>query len=218
MSIKILTLVLGPISTNCYIVGDDDSGDAIVIDPVDSADRILRAAADQGWTIREILATHGHFDHIMASAPLKEQTGAPFRYHQKDEPLVTMLPLHTKFWMGIDGPAAAEADSFVTEGDTIRVGPIALDVLFTPGHSPGHVSFVLRSERTVFSGDVLFRQGIGRTDIPGADFDTLMRSIRDKLLPLGDDFAVMPGHMEATTIGYERQHNPYVVDYLESQT
>jgi glyoxylase-like metal-dependent hydrolase (beta-lactamase superfamily II) len=217
MTIQVKQLVLGPMQTNCYIVGDTASGDAVVIDPVDSADTILRAAQDAGWTIREILATHAHFDHIMASARLKELTGAPFRLHERDVPLLRAMPESVRLWTGHDVPPAAEPDGVVSEGDTITVGAMAFDVLFTPGHSPGHVSFVLRDGGIVFSGDVLFRGSIGRTDLPGADYDTLMDSIVTRLLPLGDAMTVAPGHMETTTIGFERQNNPFVIEYLRER-
>jgi hydroxyacylglutathione hydrolase len=216
MTIKILKLTLGPVQTNCFIIGNTGTNNAIVIDPSDRASLILTTAQDQGWTVREILATHGHFDHIMASAELKAATGAPFRVHELDLPLVQNMPQHVQTWLGVDVPPAAEPNSLVQEGNTITVGGIRLDVLFTPGHSPGHVSYVLRSEKTVFSGDVLFHGSIGRHDLPGGDYDTLMQSIVNKLLPLGDEFAVTPGHMENTTIGFERQHNPFVTDYLRT--
>ncbi|WP_119067326.1 MBL fold metallo-hydrolase [Aggregatilinea lenta] len=216
MAIEILKLTLGPIQTNCYIVGDTDTGSAVVIDPVDRAGLILKTAQDQGWTIRDILATHGHFDHIMASDELKRLTGAPFRLHRLDLPLVQLLPQATMAWLGVEGPPAAEPDGFVAEGDAIEVDAIRLEVLFTPGHAPGHVVYVLRSENTVFGGDVLFRGSIGRTDLPGGDYETLMRSIVDKLLPLGDSMAVLPGHMDNTTIGAERATNPFILDYLHT--
>jgi len=217
MTIQVKQLVLGPIQTNCYIIGDTASGDAVVIDPVDSADTILRAAQEAGWTIREILATHAHFDHVMASARLKELTGAPFRLHERDLAVLRAMPESVRLWTGLDVLPAAEPDGFVSEGDTITVGAMALDVLFTPGHSPGHVSYVLRGEGLVFSGDVLFRGSIGRIDLPGADYDTLMDSIVTRLLPLGDATTVAPGHMETTTIGFERQNNPFVVEYLRER-
>lgn len=216
MTIEILKLTLGPIQTNCFIVGDSETRQAVVIDPADSAPFILRTVQDRGWTVREILATHGHFDHIMASAELKALTGAPFRVHAADLPLLEAMPLRVREWIGIEVPPAAEPDAFVQEGDRITAGAIALDVLFTPGHAPGHVSYVLGSERTVFSGDCLFYESIGRTDLPGGDYDTLMQSIAGKLLPLGDDFTVAPGHMRDTTIGHERAHNPFVLEYLNS--
>lgn len=217
MSLEILKLTLGPVATNCYIVGDTDSNDAIVIDPSDRASLILQTVQDHGWTVREILATHGHFDHIMASAEVKAATDAPFRIHERDLPLVESMPRQVQVWLGVDVPPAAEPDGFLAEGDTITVGAITLDVLFTPGHSPGHISLVLRDQDVVFSGDVLFRDSIGRTDLPEADYETLMQSIVNRLLPLGDACAVLPGHMENTTIGRERQHNQFVVEYLRAQ-
>jgi len=216
MSIQIYKLTLGLVQTNCYIIADTDTRDAVVIDPADRASLIYQTAQDEDWTIREILATHGHFDHIMASAELKTLTEASFRLHQEDLPLLRRMPELIRLWIGTDAPPAAEPDGFVQEGDAIIVGGIALEVLFTPGHTPGHVSYVLHSEKTVFCGDVLFAGSVGRTDLPGASHATLMKSIADKLLPLGDDFIVAPGHMQNTTIGQERQYNPFVVEYLES--
>jgi len=218
MAIEILKMTLGPLQTNCYIVGDTKTNDAIVIDPSDRASLIDKTVRDQGWTVREILATHGHFDHILASAELKRLTGAPFRIHRRDLMMVKDMPRRVRDWISIDVPPAAEPDSFVAEGDTITVSGIALDVLFTPGHSPGHVSYVLRSESIVFGGDCLFCGSIGRTDLPGANYATLMQSIVTRLLPLGDDFVVAPGHMRNTTIGYERTHNPYLIEYLNEQS
>lgn len=216
MALDIIKLTLGPIQTNAYLVGDTASGEAVVIDPVDDAPAILAAAQERGWTVREILATHAHFDHVMASAALKAATGAPFRLHKADLPLLEAMPERVRSWTGMDVPPAATPDGFVSEGDTITVGAITLEVLFTPGHAPGHVSYVLRDARTVFSGDVLFYGSIGRTDLPGGSYEELMRSIMDRLLPLGDDFSVRPGHMQDTTIGHERQYNPFVLDYLRS--
>jgi hydroxyacylglutathione hydrolase len=214
MAIEILKLTLGLLQTNCFLIGDTQSHEAVVIDPIDNAPLIQGAMQRKGWTVREILATHGHFDHCLASADLKKLTGAPFRLHVLDLPLLRDMPRLVHGWMSIDVPPAAEPDGFVEEGSTITVGEIALAVLSTPGHTPGHVSYVLRSEQTVFSGDCLFYGSIGRTDLPGGDYETLMRSITHKLLPLGDDFHVAPGHMRNTTIGYERTHNPFVVEYL----
>jgi len=217
MTIEIVKMTLGPIQTNCYIVGDTESGEAIVIDPADSAPLILRTLEQRGWTVRLILATHAHFDHIMASGELKDATGAPFHLHEADDPLRRAMPEQVRQLVGIDVPPAAEPDGFVREGDRLTVGAIALDVMHTPGHSPGHVSYVLASEKTVFCGDVLFAGSIGRTDLPGGDFETLMQSITTRLLPLGDEFAALPGHMENTTIGDERATNPFVLDYLRAR-
>lgn len=218
MALEVLKLTLGPLQTNCYIIGDTDTNDAVVIDPSDHAPLIVQTVTDRGWTVREILATHGHFDHILASADLKALTGAPFRAHLKDLHLINTMPTRVREWIKIDAPPAAEVDTFVTEGDVITVGNIELDVLFTPGHSPGHVSYVLRSANIVFSGDCLFLGSIGRTDLAGGSYDALMKSIVTQLLPLGDEFTVAPGHMHNTTIGYERENNPHILAYLAEQT
>ena len=214
MSVDVLKLTLGPLQTNCYVLGDDGSGDALVIDPADHADLLVETARGRGWTIGAILATHGHFDHVLASGPLQQQTDAPFYAHRADLPMIQALVPQVREWMGISASPPAEVTHFVGADDNITLGGIVLEVLHTPGHSPGHVSYVLRERQMVFSGDCLFRGSVGRADLPGGDYETLMRSITTQLLPLGDAFTVAPGHMENTTIGYERTHNPYLLDYL----
>lgn len=210
MAVEVKAIVLGIAHTLCYLVGDTERGSAVVIDPVDEAQTILKTAADAGWKIEKLLATHAHFDHVLAAAALREATGAPFLVHEAELPLLQNMALQGELF-GLRLPPAPEPDGYVNEGDAITVGAIALDVLHTPGHSPGHVSYVLRAAKTVFSGDCLFAGSIGRTDLPGGDLDTLLRSIRDKLLPLGDDYAVAPGHPPTTTIAEERRTNPYLV-------
>ncbi|MBN1563123.1 MAG: MBL fold metallo-hydrolase, partial [Anaerolineae bacterium] len=134
MAIKIFKLTLGLLQTNCFILGDTETNDAVVIDPSDRAELIHQTATDEGWTIREILATHCHFDHILASADLKTLTGAPFRIHRRDLHQLRVMPARVRDWMQIEVPPAAEPDAYVDEGDTLTVGGITLDVLFTPGH------------------------------------------------------------------------------------
>lgn len=214
MTVEIRSLTLGIAATNCYIVGDTDTGEAIVIDPVDEAGLILETAQAAGWTIRLILATHGHFDHILASRTLKELTGAPFYIHAADLFFLKGLPKQGLSFIGRAFPEAAEPDRLLTdEPEVIELGAIRLETIFTPGHAPGHVSFYMRSQRTVFSGDCLFAGNIGRTDLPRADYDTLMRSIFERLLPLGDDVRVLPGHMQPTTLGEERRTNPFLLAF-----
>ncbi len=214
MTLKIHMLTLGLVQTNCYIVGDEQTHDAVVIDPADSAPEILAVAEREGWTIREILLTHAHFDHVLALGDLKTATGAPYRMHKADLPLLETLPQIAQTFIGTSVPPAPPPDSFVDEGDTIQVGPIRLDVLFTPGHTPGHVSYVSHEHAVVFSGDCLFLGSIGRTDLPGGDYNTLMKSIVGKLLPLGDEYTVAAGHMQTTTIGRERMSNPFLLEWM----
>jgi glyoxylase-like metal-dependent hydrolase (beta-lactamase superfamily II) len=214
MPIEIKKLTLGPVATNCYIVGDTDTKESLVIDPVDDAPVILDAAQRFDWTIKLILATHGHFDHVLASKELKELTAAPFCIHQDDLPFLENLPQQGEMFFGTPFPEAARPDRFLTsEPETITLGVIKLETIFTPGHSPGHVSFYLRDHKIVFGGDCLFAGSIGRTDLPGGDYDLLMKTIFEKLLPLGDDVYVLPGHMDTTTIGRERQTNPFLLAY-----
>ncbi len=217
MTIEIKKLTLGPVATNCYIVGDMDMKEALVIDPVDDAPLILNTAQRFGWTIKLLLATHGHFDHVLASKELKELTGAPFYIHKDDLPFLENLPQQGMMFFGTLFPEAAKPDRFlISEPETIELGAIKLETISTPGHSPGHVSFYLRDHKIVFSGDCLFAGSIGRTDLPGGDYDLLMKTIFEKLLPLGDDVYVLPGHMDTTTIGRERATNPFLLSYEQA--
>jgi hydroxyacylglutathione hydrolase len=211
MTIETLNLTLGIVQTNCFVVADAATGAAVVIDPADDALTIGQAVKERGWTVREILATHAHFDHVLAVDALRRATGAPFRLHQADAPLLQMMPV-TGQWFGLPLPPGPEPDGFVQEGERIVVDGIELEVRFTPGHTPGHVSYVLAAPQIVFCGDCLFQGSIGRTDLPDCDHRLLLRSIKDRLLSLGDTYTVAPGHGPLTTIGEERVTNPYLVD------
>ena len=214
MSIEIRILTLGMASTHCYILGDTDTNQAVVIDPVDQAPLIFKTAQDSGWTIKLILATHAHFDHVLVSKELKELTGAPFYIHGDSIPLLQNLPQQGIRFTGHGFPEAAVPDRLLTtEPETIELGAIKFETLYTPGHAPGHIAFYMRDAGIVISGDCLFAGSVGRTDLPGGDHDLLMRSIFDKLLPLGDEIKVLPGHMDLTTIGKERATNPFILEY-----
>lgn len=216
MSIEIKILTMGIAVTNCYVVGDTDSGKAVVIDPVDEAARIHQTAQDAGWTVELILATHGHFDHVLASKALKDLTGAPFYIHEEDMRFLDVLPQTGLRYTGQLFPEAAEPDRFLTsEPETIEVGTIRLETLFTPGHAPGHICFHMPDHNLVFNGDTLFKGNIARTDLPDADQSLLIRSIVDKLFALGDDTQLLPGHMEPTTVGQERRTNPFIRLYTD---
>lgn len=214
MSIEIRQLTLGLAATNAYIIGDTESGDAVLIDPVDDAPRLRAAADEAGWTIRLILATHAHFDHVLASKALKDLTGAPFAIHTDSLPFLETLPQQGPLFGLPPFPEAAKPDRLLTsQRETLTVSGIRLETLYTPGHAPGHISFYLPSEQIVFAGDTLFAGSIGRTDLPGGDHGVLMRSIIEVLLPLGDEVQVLAGHMGRTTIGRERQTNPWITDF-----
>ena len=212
VSIKMLTL--GNLSTNCYIVADTESRQAVVIDPVDDAETILRIARAEDWTIKKIFATHGHFDHILASAELRELTNAPFLIHENELDNLRATPRAGLRFIGAPFPEPAPVDEYLTtELQKIEIGAISLQTLFTPGHSPGHIAFYMESANILFSGDTLFMGSVGRTDLPGGDTNTLFESIVQRLLPLGDDVQVLSGHTPPTTIGNERKRNPFLAPY-----
>ncbi len=212
MPVKVHMLTLGMLQTNCFVVADTDSKEAVVIDPADEAPKILQVLQNEGYTVREILLTHAHFDHVLASKPLKEATNAPLRLHaDATDHLKNTRQVAAMF--GMNAPEPATHDGTLDEGDVIEFGDVKLETLYTPGHAPGHVTFVLRSEKVVISGDCLFMSGIGRTDLPGGDYRMLMTSIFEKLIPLGDDFTVCPGHGPTTTIEHERRTNPFLLEW-----
>lgn len=217
MTIEIAVLNLGLAATNAYIVADTETHNAILIDPVDQAELLVKTATDRGWTIKLMVATHAHFDHVLASAAVKALTGAPFVIHQEAAPFLANLPQTGVRFTGKPFPEAAQPDRLILDdSETITLDAITLEPLYTPGHAPGHLSLFMRDQNIVFSGDALFAGSVGRTDLPGGSHEVLMRSIFTKLLPLGDAVQVLPGHNQATTIGRERQTNPFVLDWNPS--
>lgn len=205
----ILQMPLGPLETNCYLLGCDETGEAAIIDPSWNGRSLAATAADQGFTITHILLTHSHFDHVGGLAELKKETDAPIYIHPEAVDMLNEAFLHAAAWQ-IRIPPPPPADILLTPGETLTIGNIKLEVLFTPGHAPGHVSFFLREHGVVFDGDVLFSQSIGRTDLPGGNMALLMKSIREELLVLPDETAVLSGHGPATTISQEKKHNPFL--------
>jgi len=201
-------LPVGMIQANCYIAGCEESGEGVVIDPGDEGERILAEVEAAGLTIKYILNTHAHFDHIMANAHLVEATGAPLALHPLDLPLLRANGGAALF--GMEAPPSPEPDIELAAGDIISFGRYHFRVLFTPGHTPGHVSFYEPQEQIIFDGDVLFAGGIGRTDLPGGDYETLLRSINEELMILPDETTVCSGHGPVTTIGQERVNNPWL--------
>lgn len=201
-------LVVGPLQCNCYIVGDPETKEAIVIDPGDDADRLAEALAQKQLTVTAIVATHAHFDHIVAAERLRALTGAPFYLHAEDKPLLAWMQDSGRLFLGMDLPPPPEVDTEAREGDRLLAGSVGLEVVHTPGHSPGSISLI--SEDAVFSGDTLFAGSIGRTDLPGGDTHALLNAVKDKLFRLDGDLAVYPGHGPATTLGAEQETNPFV--------
>ena len=205
----IRTLLVGLIQTNCHLIGDDATREGAVIDPGGDPDPILAAIEAEGLTIRYILNTHAHFDHMAANGPLLAATGALLAAHPAEVELLTTGG--GAKWFGLlSAIYSPNLDLELSDGQELTVGGLRLEVLHTPGHSPGHVAFYVPDEGVLFSGDALFQNSIGRSDLPGGDHTTLIASIRHKLLPLPDETLVYPGHGPATTIGAERRQNPFL--------
>ena len=205
------TLVVGPLGCNCSIVADLDAKRAIVVDPGGDYDAIRARLDALGVEVGAIVHTHTHFDHVGCTAELQRASGAAASIHEADRFLYDILPLQAEMF-GIDAPERADMDDGLVDGRTLHAGTIELAVLHTPGHTPGSCSFVANhgGQTVVVAGDTLFRGSIGRTDLPGGDPETILRSIRGKLLSLPDDARVVTGHGPATTIGDERARNPYL--------
>lgn len=200
-------LIVGPLQVNCYLLTDDSTRETVIIDPGDDAADILDIVKDKGLVVRSIVLTHAHFDHVGANKALKEATGAEILMHQDDERLLKSAANQGALF-GMQSAASPPADRYVKHGDTIAAGGISLKVLHTPGHSPGGIC--LLGKGMVFTGDALFAGSIGRTDLPGGDTAALLRSIETNLMSLPDDTKVFSGHGPESTIGRERQVNPFL--------
>ena len=203
------TFTVGPVQENCHIARRDGAREAIVIDPGDEAPRLIAALESLGADVAAILLTHTHFDHIGAVAPLARATGAEVWCPELEVPVLADIMRYVP-WPGFGPFESYDADHTVTGGERLELAGLEIDVLFTPGHSPGHVTYSIPSEQALFDGDVLFAGSIGRTDLPGGDHATLMRSIAMLAETLPDETVVYPGHMGNTTIGRERATNPFL--------
>jgi hydroxyacylglutathione hydrolase len=200
-------LPVGPIMANCYILGCKETHEASVIDPGDEAERILLKLAGLKLKVKYIINTHGHFDHVGANKKMKEATGADILIHALDAPMLGSLAQAAASF-GLKSENSPPPDKTVDDGDIITFGKISLKVIHTPGHSPGGIS--LYTNGCLFVGDTLFQGSIGRTDLPGGNFNTLKSSIHNKLFPLDDNIRVLTGHGPETSIGKEKRYNPFV--------
>lgn len=201
--------VVGPFAANAWLAACDLTGEALLVDPGADLDRVLALAETGGFRVTRILCTHGHIDHVAAAAAARARTGAPLALHHADLPWLDALPRQAEMF-GFDVPAVPVVDEPLAGGESLRVGALEAAVLHTPGHSAGSVSIHFPTEQVVFTGDTLFAGSVGRTDLPGGDFDVLERSITTRLLALGDEVRVLPGHGPSTTVGAERRSNPFV--------
>lgn len=201
------TLLVGPLGVNCYIIGDEGTRDAMIVDPGGNGGEIIANVERLRLRVQAIVNTHAHFDHVLGLTQVRSALHAPFLLHADDVQLLASVQKSAaSFGMHIDQPAPP--DRLLSDGEEIAAGGLVFRVLHTPGHTPGGIC--LLQDKNVFVGDTLFQGSIGRTDFPGGDFATLMKSIRDKLLPLPDETVVYPGHGAATTIGEEKTLNPFV--------
>jgi glyoxylase-like metal-dependent hydrolase (beta-lactamase superfamily II) len=203
-------LPVGMLACNCSVLGDESTGEAVVIDPGDDIESVRQILAKHRLRAKYIVATHAHIDHVGGVEKLKRATGAAVLMHPSDLPLYKNLALQAE-WLGIPPPDVTEIDRFLKEGDALHFGTLSLEVLHTPGHSPGSLSLHLPGENSrILSGDTLFQGSIGRTDLWGGSFDEIIRSIRSRLLIFPDQTPVFPGHGAPTTIGEERELNPFL--------
>jgi hydroxyacylglutathione hydrolase len=208
--IDVRMFTVGPVQENCFIVRETDSGTALIVDPGEEADRLLKAIDDLGIEkVEAILVTHTHFDHVGAVAPVARATGAPVYCPELEREVLANIMDYVP-WPGFGPFESYEADHTVAGGETLELAGMKLEVLFTPGHSPGHVTYAIRDERALFSGDVLFQGSVGRVDLPGGDWPTLLSSIQSLVDEFEPETVVYPGHMGITTLERERATNPFL--------
>lgn len=204
------TIPVGPLQCNCYILGCEQTLDALLIDPGEDVELILPILKKHGLNVKYILTTHAHIDHVGDLEAVRAQTGAEALLHEKDLALYQSLAIQAA-WLGVKTPPTSKIDNYVQDKDRLHFGQHVGEVLFTPGHTQGSVSFYLpESTGLLFAGDTLFKRSIGRTDLWGGSFETIIKSIHEKLLNLDDSTIVYPGHGPITTIGEERMHNPFL--------
>ena len=200
---------VGPLQCNCSVIGDSTTREAIVIDPGDDIDRVTAALDTHKLTVKQIVITHAHIDHVGGAMKLKKLTGAPILLNESDTALLKMLDIQAA-WVGMKSPGAVAIDSSLNGGDLVTVGSIRGTVIHTPGHTEGSVCIYFPAQEKLIAGDTLFAGSIGRTDLPGGSFDKIMRSLHREVLALPDETLVVPGHGELTTIGEERSTNPFL--------
>ncbi|MDP8939482.1 MAG: MBL fold metallo-hydrolase [Actinomycetota bacterium] len=202
-------LTVGPFQENCYVIGDEASGEGALVDPGDEAYRIALAVEQTEVEIGQILLTHAHIDHIGAVAQLAEEYACPILIHAEAEPMLAQAPTQAMM-MGLKFGKVPSADRYIEDEEVVEVGGLRLKALYTPGHAPGHLAFYVEEEGLVLSGDALFAGSVGRVDLPGGSMEVLMNSITERLLTLPDETRVYPGHGPETTIGNEKAYNPFL--------
>jgi glyoxylase-like metal-dependent hydrolase (beta-lactamase superfamily II) len=209
MDVRMLTV--GQVAENCFVIRRDGSDRALIVDPGEEAERILHLVDGLGLGIDAILLTHTHFDHIGAVAPVAKATGAPVYCPEIEVPVLADIMAYVP-WPGFGPYESYDADETVAGGEKLELAGMEIEVLFTPGHSPGHVTYAIRDEQALFSGDVLFQGSVGRVDLPGGDWPTLLKSLGTLVDGFPEETVVYPGHMGTTTLGAERATNPFLAE------
>ena len=201
---------VGPLQCNCSIIGDGTTREAMVIDPGDEIEDILALVRKHNLLVKQIVITHAHIDHVGGAMKLRAATGAPILLNQNDYGLLKMLDVQAA-WIGVPAPGKVEIDHSITTGETVSAGSHTAQILHTPGHTEGSICLYFQPEKKLIAGDTLFAGSIGRTDLPGGDMQKIMRSLHNTLMGLPDETVVVPGHGELTTIGEERESNPFLI-------
>jgi len=201
---------VGPLQCNCSVIGDEGTREAIVIDPGDEIENVLALVRKHNLTVKQIVVTHAHIDHVGGAMKLRAATGAPILLNQNDYDLLKILDEQAN-WVGMPSPGKVEIDQSIGQADTITAGTLKLTVVHTPGHTEGSICLYFPSEKKLIAGDTLFAGSIGRTDLPGGSMRKILNSLHEKLMALPDDTIVVPGHGPVTTIGEERENNPFIV-------
>jgi hydroxyacylglutathione hydrolase len=200
---------VGPLQCNCSVIGDEKTHEAMVIDPGDQIEGILEILRQEKLTLRQIVITHAHIDHVGGAMKLKAATGAPILMNQNDYALLKMLDMQAA-WVGMRPPGDVQVDEAVGQGRVLKIGETSSSVIHTPGHTEGSICLYFPKEKKLIAGDTLFAGSIGRTDLPGGSMDKIMRSLHTQVLALPDETEVIPGHGPVTTIGEERETNPFL--------
>jgi len=204
-------LPVGPLQCNCSVIGDESTREAMVIDPGDDIEQVLALVRKHQLQVKQIVVTHAHIDHVGGAMKLRAATGAPILLNQNDYALLKMLDVQAA-WIGVASPGTVQIDQSLGHADTVKAGSHTAQVLHTPGHTEGSICLYFSAERKLIAGDTLFAGSIGRTDLPGGSYEKILHSLHDSVLALPDETVVVPGHGPLTTIGEERESNPFLQD------